>query len=223
MFGLSFVMSKRVGRELRAVGHALAHRRLEQLRARHRCRDRRASAFRAGRRSRRSSARSSRCPCSSALVNVALWAQRRFFPDSALECRAVSHAPTRAPREQGLTMMNTGKTILFLCVANSARSQMAEGLARTLFGSRIAVQSAGSEPSKVNPYAIEVMREPGVDLTTHTLEVGADEIDAADRGHGHHALRRGGMPGLPRQGAPARTGPSTTRRARTRRSHARRC
>ena len=63
--------------------------------------------------------------------------------------------------------MNHDKTILFLCVANSARSQMAEGLARKLFGTRIAVQSAGSEPSEVNPYAIEVMREIGVDLTTH--------------------------------------------------------
>jgi protein-tyrosine-phosphatase/catechol 2,3-dioxygenase-like lactoylglutathione lyase family enzyme len=63
--------------------------------------------------------------------------------------------------------MKTDKTLLFLCVANSARSQMAEGLARKLFGSRIAVQSAGSEPSKVNPYAIEVMREVGVDLAAH--------------------------------------------------------
>lgn len=63
--------------------------------------------------------------------------------------------------------MNSDKTILFLCVANSARSQMAEGLARKLFEARIAVQSAGSEPSTVNPYAIEVMREVGVDLTTH--------------------------------------------------------
>lgn len=63
--------------------------------------------------------------------------------------------------------MNTDRTLLFLCVANSARSQMAEGLARMLFGSRIAVESAGSEPSTVNPYAIEVMREVGVDLTTH--------------------------------------------------------
>jgi arsenate reductase len=63
--------------------------------------------------------------------------------------------------------MNTDKTILFLCVANSARSQMAEGLARELLGARIAVQSAGSEPSSVSPYAIEVMREVGVDLTTH--------------------------------------------------------
>lgn len=63
--------------------------------------------------------------------------------------------------------MTSTNTILFLCVANSARSQMAEGLARKLLGSRIAVQSAGSEPSTVNPYAVEVMREVGVDLTTH--------------------------------------------------------
>lgn len=59
------------------------------------------------------------------------------------------------------------KSILFLCVANSARSQMAEGLARMMFGDRARVQSAGSEPSRVNPYAIEVMAEVGVDLTTH--------------------------------------------------------
>ncbi len=63
--------------------------------------------------------------------------------------------------------MDTDQTLLFLCVANSARSQMAEGLARKLFGARVSVQSAGSEPSRVNPYAIEVMREVGVDLTTH--------------------------------------------------------
>ncbi len=59
------------------------------------------------------------------------------------------------------------KSILFLCVANSARSQMAEGLGRLIFGDRVPVESAGSEPSKVNPYAIEVMRELGVDLTAH--------------------------------------------------------
>jgi arsenate reductase (thioredoxin) len=63
--------------------------------------------------------------------------------------------------------MSSEKAILFLCVANSARSQMAEGLARKLFGPQVPVQSAGSEPSRVNPYAIEVMREVGVDLTTH--------------------------------------------------------
>jgi len=77
--------------------------------------------------------------------------------------------------------MNAGETILFLCVANSARSQMAEGLARQLFGSRIGVQSAGSEPSRVNPYAIEVMREVGVDLTTHHSK-SVETIDAATVG-----------------------------------------
>lgn len=84
-------------------------------------------------------------------------------------------------RDQGLNTMNIDKTILFLCVANSARSQMAEGLARKLFGARVAVQSAGSEPSKVNPYAIEVMREVGVDLTTHHSK-SVETIDPATVG-----------------------------------------
>ena len=59
------------------------------------------------------------------------------------------------------------RSLLFLCVANSARSQMAEGLARALGGERVTVQSAGSAPSQVNPYAIEVMGELGLDLSTH--------------------------------------------------------
>lgn len=65
-------------------------------------------------------------------------------------------------------MISTEKAVLFLCVANSARSQMAEGLARKLFGARVAVMSAGSEPSVVNPYAVEVMGELGIDLAGHT-------------------------------------------------------
>jgi arsenate reductase len=64
-------------------------------------------------------------------------------------------------------MSDETKSLLFLCVANSARSQMAEGLGRMIFQDRVHVLSAGSEPSKVNPYAVEVMRELGVDLTTH--------------------------------------------------------
>jgi arsenate reductase (thioredoxin) len=68
------------------------------------------------------------------------------------------------------------QTILFLCVANSARSQMAEGLARQLFGSRVPVQSAGSQPSRVNPYAVEVMRELDIDLSTHRSK-SVDSID----------------------------------------------
>ena len=55
---------------------------------------------------------------------------------------------------------------------------MAEGLARMLFGDRVTVQSAGSQPSRVNPYAIEVMQELGVDLTSHTSK-SVDTIDPA--------------------------------------------
>jgi arsenate reductase (thioredoxin) len=58
-------------------------------------------------------------------------------------------------------------SILFLCVANSARSQMAEGLARHLFGDAVHVQSAGSEPSRVNPLATQAMAELEIDLGTH--------------------------------------------------------
>lgn len=68
--------------------------------------------------------------------------------------------------------------LLFLCVANSARSQMAEGLARARFGDRVVVQSAGSEPSRVNPYAIEVMAEAGIDLAGHASK-SVQTIDAA--------------------------------------------
>jgi arsenate reductase len=69
-------------------------------------------------------------------------------------------------------------SILFLCVANSARSQMAEGLARMLFGDRARIQSAGSQPSRVNPYAIEVMQEIGADLASHTSK-SVETIDPA--------------------------------------------
>lgn len=55
--------------------------------------------------------------------------------------------------------------LLFLCVANSARSQMAEGLARARFGARARVQSAGSAPASVNPLAVRVMAELGIDIS----------------------------------------------------------
>ena len=56
--------------------------------------------------------------------------------------------------------------ILFLCVANSARSQIAEGLAKKIFGPAVHIQSAGSKPAKVHPLAIEVMNEIGIDITS---------------------------------------------------------
>lgn len=71
------------------------------------------------------------------------------------------------------------KRILFLCVANSARSQMAEGLGRMLLADVATVSSAGSQPSKVNPYAIEVMRELGTDISSHRSK-SVDELDVQD-------------------------------------------
>lgn len=70
------------------------------------------------------------------------------------------------------------KRILFLCVANSARSQLAEGLARRLLGARAEVMSAGSQPSTVNAYAVEVMGEIGVDIAGQRSK-SVDEIDPA--------------------------------------------
>lgn len=55
--------------------------------------------------------------------------------------------------------------VLILCTANSARSQMAEGLLRVLAGPRLDVFSAGSKPSVVNPAAIAVMGERGIDIS----------------------------------------------------------
>lgn len=57
--------------------------------------------------------------------------------------------------------------ILFMCVANSARSQMAEGLARNILGDIAEINSAGSEPRTVNPFAIRAMQEIGIDLLSH--------------------------------------------------------
>jgi arsenate reductase (thioredoxin) len=70
------------------------------------------------------------------------------------------------------------RRILFLCVANSARSQMAEGLARKMLGSDVEVLSAGSRPSRVNPYAIEAMSQIGIDISGHRSK-SVDEVDAA--------------------------------------------
>ena len=55
--------------------------------------------------------------------------------------------------------------VLILCTANSARSQMAEGLLRELASDRVHVYSAGAKPSSVNPYAIAAMRERGIDIS----------------------------------------------------------
>ncbi len=57
-------------------------------------------------------------------------------------------------------------TVLFVCVHNAGRSQMAAGYLRDLAGDRIEVLSAGSEPAtRINPVAVQAMREDGIDIT----------------------------------------------------------
>lgn len=68
--------------------------------------------------------------------------------------------------------------ILFLCVQNSARSQLAEGVARKLAPPGVRVSSAGSQPAFVRPLAIEALAEIGADAGAHTSKAIAD-IDAS--------------------------------------------
>ena len=58
------------------------------------------------------------------------------------------------------------KKVLFLCTHNSARSQMAEGLLRAIYGDRYEAYSAGVETTTVNPLAIAVMKELGIDISS---------------------------------------------------------
>ncbi|MCS7202360.1 MAG: arsenate reductase ArsC [Dictyoglomus sp.] len=59
------------------------------------------------------------------------------------------------------------KKVLFICTHNSARSQMAEGLMNALYKDKFLAFSAGTDPKGVNPLAIEVMKEIGIDISHH--------------------------------------------------------
>ena len=76
--------------------------------------------------------------------------------------------------------MGTAKRILFVCVENSNRSQMAEAFARIHGSGKVEAHSAGSRPSgRVNPKAVEAMRELGYDLSTHTSK-GLDAFNGTE-------------------------------------------
>ncbi|MEM7413888.1 MAG: arsenate reductase ArsC [Gemmatimonadota bacterium] len=77
--------------------------------------------------------------------------------------------------EAALLRAMAPKHVLFLCVANSARSQIGEGLGRALAPGDMMISSAGSEPSFVRPQAIQVLAEVGIDATTHTSN-GVDDV-----------------------------------------------
>ncbi len=65
------------------------------------------------------------------------------------------------------------KKILFLCTGNSCRSQMAEGFAKSLLSEKYEAFSAGTSPHGINEYAVKVMKEVGIDISSHT----SDNID----------------------------------------------
>jgi len=67
-----------------------------------------------------------------------------------------------------VTDQRARKRVLFLCAHNSARSQMAEGLLRTLGGDRFEAFSAGTEATPVRPLAIRTMAELGIDISAQT-------------------------------------------------------
>ena len=76
--------------------------------------------------------------------------------------------------------MTDKPTVLFLCVHNAGRSQMAAGFMRHLAGDRVDVFSGGSEPAaEINPVAVEVMRERGIDIGAQLPQRWADEVARA--------------------------------------------
>ncbi len=100
----------------------------------------------------------------------------------SFSCRVYEDGHGLPPRwlvEAALLRALRPTNILFLCVANSARSQMAEGIARSLLGPEFSVRSAGSQPSSVRPEAIRVLSEIGIDISAHTSK-SVDTIDPAE-------------------------------------------
>lgn len=71
------------------------------------------------------------------------------------------------------------KKVLFVCTGNSARSQMAEGFLRAYGGGRVEALSAGVEPRGLNPAAVEVMREKGVDISSHRSKAFSEDLARA--------------------------------------------
>lgn len=77
--------------------------------------------------------------------------------------------------------MQKKPVILFLCTGNSCRSQMAEGFARALGGDKVEVYSAGIEPVGLNPSAVAVMAEAGIDISRQTSDpIGPEILSKAD-------------------------------------------
>jgi arsenate reductase len=92
-----------------------------------------------------------------------------------------SGAPPEWLLEAAVLRALAPRGVLFLCVANSARSQLAEGIARSLAPPEVTVWSAGSQPTRVRPEAIAALAEIGLDISGHrsksVSEIPAAEVD----------------------------------------------
>jgi len=87
---------------------------------------------------------------------------------AAFACRRYADGTGVPPKwliEAGLLRALAPSHVLFLCVANSARSQMAEGIGRSVAPNGVRVSSAGSDPSRVRPQAVQVLAEVGIDAS----------------------------------------------------------
>jgi arsenate reductase len=68
--------------------------------------------------------------------------------------------------------MTTKPSVLFVCIHNAGRSQMAQGFLTRLAGDAVEVRSAGSQPAdRINPAAVQAMAEVGIDITTQTPKI----------------------------------------------------
>ena len=70
------------------------------------------------------------------------------------------------------------KNVLFICIHNSARSQMAEAFLKEMCGAEFAAHSAGLEPGRLNPVVVEAMREIGIDISGNQTKTVADMINS---------------------------------------------
>ena len=109
--------------------------------------------------------------------------ERKRTSKGALCCRTYSGngVPPEWIIEAGVIRALKPRGILFLCVANSARSQMAEGIARSLAPKGIKIMSAGSHPANVRPEAVAVLSEIGIDISgqwsKNVSEIPSSEVD----------------------------------------------
>lgn len=69
------------------------------------------------------------------------------------------------------------KKVLFVCIHNSARSQMAEAFLNEMCGREFAASSAGLEPGKLNPFVVEAMMEVGVDISANRTKAVSEFLD----------------------------------------------